>query len=179
MPTLPNGMLKRMICRSSPSSSTIVFSATCELAGFDVVGQLDVAELGAADHSFLFLDRQRIPRLKVMNVLLNHDIAAAGELRILIANHHRVECRRAFRVLGAVDEPEQVALVEGLESMHLVDHSRDPAESIHQPLSELEAQVEPMSAEVEQQIAGRRHGRVLPACDFGERMQTGGTRLAK
>ena len=45
--------------------------------GLDVVGQLDVAELRAADRSLLVLHRQRIPRLQVVQVLLDDHVAAA------------------------------------------------------------------------------------------------------
>ena len=74
-------MLSRRICRSVPSGSTMVFSATCEFGRLDVVGQLDVGELGAADHPLLLLDRQRVPGVEVVQVLLHDDVAAAGEVR--------------------------------------------------------------------------------------------------
>ena len=84
-----------------------------------------------------------------------------------------------LRVLRAVDEAEQVALVERPESVHLVDHPRVPPEATRQPLGELEAQVEAMSADVKEQVAGRR-GRAVPgAGEPRERMQPGRARRAE
>jgi hypothetical protein len=39
--------------------------------------------------------------------------------------------------------------------MHLVDHLRVPAQPIREPLGKLEAQIEAMSPDVEEQVAGR------------------------
>ena len=95
-----------------PSSSTIVLNATCELVAFSSSEQLDVRELRAADRPLLLLDRQRIPRVEVVDVLLHDDVAAARERRVLVADQDRRRGRGALGILGAVDEPEQVALVE-------------------------------------------------------------------
>ena len=114
-----------------------------------------------------------------MEVLLDDDVAAAGEAGVLVADHDRGPRRRALRVLRAVDEPEQVALVEELEPVHLVDHLRVPVEPDHQPPGELEAQVEAMGADVEEQVAGCRDGGVPGAGELGERMQAGRARPAE
>ena len=69
----------------------------------------------------LLLDGERVPGGQVVQVLLHDDVAAAGERRVLVADHDGRAAAAALRVLGAVDEPEQVALVERLEAVHLVD----------------------------------------------------------
>ena len=148
--------------------------------GLDVVGQLEVAELRTPDRALLLLDRQRVPAVEVVQVLLDDDVAAAGEGRVLVADQDRGDRRLALRVLGAVDEAEQVALVEGPEAVHLVDHPARPAAAGHQPLRELEAQVQAVGADVEQQVARRRRragaGRRR---QLGERVQAGRPRRAE
>ena len=81
--------------------------------------------------------------------------------------------RRAGRVLGAVDEPEQVALVEVDEAVHLVGDRRRAVQPRHDLLGELEAQVHPGRADVEQQVAGRADGVPPAGPQFAERMQPG------
>src|SRR6185503_17672188 len=93
---------------------------------------------------------------------------AAGEASILLADQRCGRRRRALGVLGAVDESEQVTLVEGPEAMHLVDHLRVPTQSIRQPLGELEAQIESMGPDVEEQVARRRHRGVVGPIELGK-----------
>ncbi len=102
------------------------------VGGLDVVGELDVGELGPPDHPFLLLGRQRVPRGQVMQVLLYDDVAAARERGVLVPH----ECRRAgvvtHRVLGAVDEPEQISVIEVPEPVRLVDDPDRPAQPVQQ-----------------------------------------------
>ena len=65
---------------------------------------------------------ERVPRGQVVEVLLHDHVAATGELWILVADQHRRRRRRARRVLGPVDEPEQVTVVERPEAVNLIDH---------------------------------------------------------
>lgn len=134
------------------------------VGGLHVVGQLDVLQLGTADHPLLLLDRQRVPGGEVVQVLLHDDVAAALELRVLVADHHRGERGVALRVLGAVDEAHQVALVEVLEAVHLVGDGHGAPQPVHQPGGQLEAEVGPAGADVEQHVArGGRGGVARPA----------------
>ena len=48
----------------------------------------------------------------MVQVLLHHHVAAAGKGRVLVADQDRRAGRRPDRVLGAVDEAEQVPDVE-------------------------------------------------------------------
>ena len=97
--------LKRTIWRSSPFASTIVFRATCEFAGLTSSG-IEIAELRAANRELLVLHRQGVPSVQVVHVLLNDDVAPAGERRILGPDQHRVIRRVAIGILGPVDESE-------------------------------------------------------------------------
>ena len=154
-------------------------SATCELARLDVVGQLDVAELGATDGGLLLLDREPVPRVEVVQVLLHDHVAPARERGVLVAHGDRRERGRTLGVLGAVDETQQVALVERSEPVHLVDDPHVPAERAHQTLRELEAEIQALGSEVEEQVARRRDRGVSRAGDLGERVQLGGARIAE
>ena len=82
------------------------------------------------------------------------------------------------RALGAVHEAEQVALVEVPEALQFVrDHSQ-AVQSEGQLMGQFEAQVEPLAADVEDEVArgGRRVvGRTV---QLDERVQTVGLRFA-
>jgi hypothetical protein len=60
--------------------------------------------------------------------------------------------------------------------VHLVHNLCAPAQPLHEPLRELEAQIDAAGANVKQQVARSRHGRVPRAGDLGERMQPGRAR---
>ena len=114
--------------------------------------------------------------VEVVEVLLDDHVAAAGERRVLVADERRRLRRAALGVLGAVDEAEQVALVERAEAVHLVDDASVALEPLGQPLGELEAEIEPVRADVEQQVARGRDRGVALAGDLGERVQAGRAR---
>jgi hypothetical protein len=63
--------------------------------------------------------------------------------------------------------------------MHLVDHLCAPAQPFRQPLSQLEAEVEAVGANVKEQIARGHHGGVARACEFGQRVKPGRPGLAE
>ena len=96
-----------------------------------------------------------------MQVLLDDDIAAAREVRVVVADEQGVVGGRTDRVLGAVDEAEQVAAVEVAEAVHLVDDGRGAAEPLGHPGSELEAEVQLLGLDVEEQVARSRDRGVL------------------
>ena len=115
-----------------------------------------------------------------MQVLLHDHVAGALELGVLGVGHrHRLDRAVALGVLGPVDEPEQIALVERPEAVDLVDHGRGVAEMLGQPLGELEAQIHPLRADVEQQVA-RGAGRVVHRSVVdGQWVQAGGAGEAR
>ena len=49
---------------------------------------------------------------QVVNVLLDDHVAAAREVRLLVADQNRFRGGHPLGVLGSVDEPEHVAVVE-------------------------------------------------------------------
>ncbi len=61
-----------------------------------------------------------------MHVLLHVHIAAAREIGVLVADFGGRHRQWSVRVLGAVDETEEVAVVEEPESVHLVDDRDAP-----------------------------------------------------
>ena len=85
----------------------------------------------------------------------------------------------AGRVLGAVDEAEQVAHLEVLEAVHLVDDRRRAVEHVHDLAGQLEALVLVRGPDVEEQIARRRRRVVRGALEFDERVQLGRARTAE
>ena len=106
-----------------------------------------------------------------MQIFLHDDIAAAGEARILGADQHRGERLVSGRVLGAVDKPEEIALVEIAETLHLVDRRHGGPEPGHDLRRQFKAQVEPLGTNVEQQIARGRDGVAGAGADLAERVQ--------
>ena len=111
-----------------------------------------------------------------MDVLLDEDVAAAGEGLVLLADDRRRDRVLADRVLGAVDEAGEIAVVEVPEPVHLVDRGDSPAQPRHDQRRQLEAEVEPIGADVEEDVAGSRDRDARPRGDRPERMEPGGAR---
>ncbi|MBM7823702.1 hypothetical protein JOE55_002076 [Kocuria palustris] len=140
--------------------------------GLALLGQLDVLGLGAPDRIVLLLDAQRVPRLHVVEVLLHDDVAGPRVVRIIGGvDAHPVLGRLALRILGAVDVAEQVALVEELEAVGLVDHLGVTAQPIPHHARELAAHVHVLGPQMQEQIARRGRRPVARALDLLERMQ--------
>ena len=85
-------------------------------------------------------------------------VAAAREVGILVTDPRGDDGVGAIGVLGAVDEPQQVALLEEPEAVHLVDDGHGAGHRGEDPAAELEAHVHGIALDVEEQIArcGRR-----------------------
>ena len=154
----------------------ITLRARSRVRGLHVVGQFEIAELGAADDQLLLLGGQRVPRGEVVQILLNDHVAATGEGGVLGADQHGLLGCGAFRILGSVDEPEHIAIVEGTKAVDLVHHGRETAKALHQPLGQLEADVEAVGTDVEKQITGCGHRDVARAGELPERVKLGRTR---
>ena len=140
------------------------------IAGLRGVVELDVAELGPADDLLLLLDGHRVPCREVMQVLLDDHVAAAGEGRVLLADEGGVDGRLVDGILRAVDETEQVAIVEVLEAVHFVRRGDGAAQPRHDLRRQLEAEIHARGADMEEDVARRRDG-VMLAADLAERMQ--------
>ena len=154
----------------------IVFRATCEFDGLIVVRHLDVGQLAAADDLLLLFDGQRVPRRDVVHVLLNDDVAAAGELLVLGADDGRFSSGRSRRVLSPIDKADQVTLVEVPEPVHLVADRDRSGQPVHDLRGVLKAQVHPVRPDMEEKVARRGYRAVPAAGQRTERMQLGGPR---
>ena len=117
-------------------------------------------------------------RRQVVQVLLDDHVAAAGEGGVLVADDGGGDALLARRVLRAVDEADQVALVEVAKAVHLVRRRDAPPSRAMIWRRQLEAQVHALGADVEQEVARRRHG-VMPAADLAERVQLRGRGAAE
>ncbi len=137
------------------------------------VVELDVVGLGAADRAFLLVDGQMLPAGQVVQVLLHDDVAAAGEVLVLVADQHGLGGLPALRVLGAVHEAEQVAGVVVGEAVGRVDDGGGAGEPPGDPAGELPADVHPGGPDVQEQVAGGGRGAVAGAGHLGERVQGG------
>ncbi len=76
------------------------------VGALSILGQLDVAQLGAPDRVLLVLDRQRVPRLEIVEILLHDHVASTRECGVGgVDGHGRIGCVRD-RILRAVDESQ-------------------------------------------------------------------------
>jgi hypothetical protein len=114
-----------------------------------------------------------------MQVFLHDHVAAAGKCRILVADDRGLDHLLAARILGAVDEAEQVALVEVTKAVNLVDRRDRATEALHDPGRELEAEIHALGADMEQQIARGRDRVARPRPNLAEDMQLGRPRLSE
>jgi hypothetical protein len=140
-------MLSRRILSSFPFS-VIVLSALCESSSSIS------ASFGAADDALLCLRRQRVPSRQIVQIFLHDHIAAARECRILLADERCVDHRLAARILGAIDEPQQVAVVEVTKATDLVDRGDCAGEACHDLHRHLEAKIHPFRADMKHQVPG-------------------------
>ena len=104
----------------------------------DGIIQFDVRKLSAADDAFLRFGGERIPCAKIVEILLNDDVAAAGKFGVLVADEHGVGCGRAPGILRPVDKTHEIAVVKVTEALHFV-HRRN---RISDPRHKLGGQLE-------------------------------------
>ena len=150
-------MLSRRMSCSLPSSSVDGGERLVRLARRVVVVELDVVDLGAADDRLLLLGRQRRPGRQIVQVLLHDDVAAAGEVGILVADERR---RRAGRGRSGSRCRRRSRAGRGRRSSESPVTSSTTAHGVAEPVEqqplELEAQVVALGADVEEQVARRR-----------------------
>ena len=121
-------MLSRRILISLPSSSIVVSALWAEVgltASSSSMSESLVrpmmrscASVGSAFHA-----------VDIVEILLHDDVAAGGESGILRADEHGVDRLLATRILRAVDEAQEIAVVEVAEAVHLVDRRTPPLRS--------------------------------------------------
>ena len=85
-----------------------------------VYASLVLGKLGAADDAFLRFRGERIPCVKIVEIFLHDDVAAAGKRGVLFADQHGVGRGRAPGILRPVDETHEIAVVEVTEAVHFV-----------------------------------------------------------
>ena len=73
-----------------------------------------------SDDPFLLLDRELVPPIQVMKVLLHDHITSAGEPRVLLADDGRVASWLIDGIFGPVDEADQIAIIEIFEAVDFV-----------------------------------------------------------
>ena len=105
------------------------------------------------------LDRQGVPRLQIVEVLLHDHIASAHEKRVLRANQDGSAGHGADRVFRPVDKAQQVPDVEVLESIYLIAHRHHVTHPIH----DLRRQRKPSVSSVERRPSGRCRLGTAPA----------------
>ena len=88
------------------------------------------------------------------------DVASSGERRIFASDSHGGDGVAAHRIFGAVDEADEVSVLEVLEAVNLVDHRGCAVQSLRDLPSHLETRIHAHRADVEEQIAGSRRRRV-------------------
>ena len=106
-----------------------------------------------------------------MQILLDHDIAAAGEVGVFVADQRRCGQVEAGRVGGAVDKAQQIARIEIPKARDFVDDRHAGAEIVEQDPFELEAHIGTFGADMEQKVARRRGRRMDRSLDRRERFQ--------
>ena len=112
-----------------------------------------------------------------MQIFLRDHVATACESCVFRANEGGVDHRLSARVLGAVDEPQKVAVVEVAKAVHLVDRGHRIAEPPHDLRRHLEAQVHPLGADMEQEIARSGDCVARSSPELAERVKFGRTRV--
>ena len=148
----------------------------CRLHG---IVELDVRKLGAPDNALLGFGGEHVPTGHIVQVFLHDHVAAAGEESIFGAQISGIDRRLRRRVLGAIDEADEIAVVEIAKTMHFIDHGNGLAEPGHDLRCQLEAEIHALGANVEEEIAGRGDGMARAGPDFPKRMQFRRPRLTK
>jgi len=66
-----------------------------------------------------------------VKIFLDDDIAAARKGSIFVTNKCSLFCRAASRIFCAIDEPEDVAIIEIAKAVNLVGNRNYVADSVH------------------------------------------------
>ena len=116
--------------------------------GLDRVVEFDVGDFYAADDLFLDFGRDPIPGVEIVKILLNDDVASAGESGIFVANEDGVDGCAARGIFGAVHKAEEIAFIEVAEAVDFVGGSDGPFEASHDLGGELETEIHALGTDV-------------------------------
>src|SRR5262249_1509940 len=141
----------------------VLFAATLDRGSLLVrarrsITELDIVGLRATDRVLLLLGGQRIPFLEVGHVALYRNVATPGVVWVLIAGDRPEAPVGALRILSAVHEADEVAIVHVGKAVCLVDDLDRVTELVDDDARQLVAEVAAIGANVEQWVA-RRGGR--------------------
>src|SRR5262245_49311043 len=90
-----------------------------------------------------------------LSLFLHDYVAAPGERSILLADDRGIDHGLAARIFGAVDEAEQIAVVEVTKALNLIDRQDRAAKARHDLRRHLEAKVHPLGTDVKEQVPRR------------------------
>src|SRR5262249_636168 len=151
-----SGFARRAPCHVV-AHDLVLFAATLDRGSLLVrarrthgIVELDVVGLPATDRVLLLLGGQRIPLREVGHVALYGDVAAPGVLWVLIADDRPETALVALRILGAVHEADEVAIVHVSKAVWLGDDLDGGGGVVDEDGGQLVAEVGAIGANVEQ-----------------------------
>ena len=114
-----------------------------------------------------------------MKILLDDDVASAGESRIFVANKDSIGGRAAGGIFCAVYEAKEIAVVEVAEAVDFIDGGDGAPEASQDLRSELEAEIHALGADVKHQIARCGDSVARAGAKFTKGMKFGRARQAE
>ena len=141
--------------------------------GLDGVVEFDVGDFGAANDFFLGFGRELVPGVEIVKILLDDDVASAGESGIFLADEDGIGGRAACGIFGAVHEAEQIAFIEVAEAVDFVGSGDGASKASHDLRRELKTEIHALGADVKDQVAGCGNSVARAGADFAEGMKFG------
>ena len=116
--------------------------------GLDGVVEFDVGDFCPPDDSFLGLGGKLVPGVEIVKILLDDDVASAGEGGIFVANEDCIDGCAACGILGAVYKAEEIACVEVAETVDFVGGGDGAFEARRDLRGKLETKIHALGANV-------------------------------
>src|ERR1700693_1802061 len=107
--------------------------------GLDRIVQFDIGKLGAADDAFLRFGGEGIPCVHIVEIFLYDDVTTGNKRRVFVADEHGIGYSGAAGILRAIDEPQEIALVEVTKAVHLIHRRNGISQTRHNLSGQLEA----------------------------------------
>src|SRR5215467_6719526 len=114
-----------------------------------------------------------------MEIFLHDYVATPGERGIFLADDRRIDHRLVARIFGAVDEAQEVAVVEVTKALNLIDRRDRAVKARHDLRRHLEAKIHSLGTDVEEQVPWRGNRMPKPGPDFPERVKFGWPRISE